>query len=51
MSIPDIIIKLLMGQMGIELLLSGKKILPIKISEKGYQFQYPILDNALQNIL
>ena len=51
MSIPDIIIKLLMGQMGIELLLSGKKIRPIKISEKGYQFQYPILDNALQNIL
>jgi len=51
MSIPEIIIKLLMGQMGIELLLSGKKILPIKVSEKGYQFQYPTLDNALQNIL
>jgi len=50
-SIPEIIIKLLMGQMGVELLLSGKKILPIKISDKGYQFQYPKLENALQNIL
>jgi len=50
-SIPEIIIKLLMGQMGVELLLSGKKILPIKISEKGYQFQYPTLENALKNIL
>jgi len=51
MSIPEIIIQLLMGQMGVELLLSGKKILPIKVSEKGYQFQYPTLKNALQNIL
>lgn len=51
MSIPEVIIKLLMGQMGIELLLSGKKILPIKISESGYQFQYPTLDSALQNIV
>jgi len=51
MSIPEIAIKLIMGQMGVELLLSGKKILPKKISEKGYQFQYPTLKNALQNIL
>ena len=51
MSIPETIIKLLLGQMGVELLLSGKKILPMKISEKGYQFQYPTLDSALQNIL
>ncbi|MCW9046592.1 MAG: TIGR01777 family oxidoreductase [Gammaproteobacteria bacterium] len=51
MSIPETIIKLLMGQMGMELLLSGKKILPIKITEKGYTFKYPTLDKALQNIL
>ena len=51
MSIPAAIIKLLMGQMGVELLLSGKKILPVKITDKGYQFQYPELENALQNIL
>lgn len=51
MSIPEAIIKLLMGQMGVELLLSGKKILPRKITDKGYQFQYPELENALQNML
>jgi len=51
MSVPRTIIKLLMGQMGVELLLSGKKILPVKITEKGYQFQYPELDSALQNIV
>jgi len=51
MSIPEIVIKLLMGQMGTELLLSGKKILPMKILDKGYQFQYPTLDKALNNIL
>ncbi|MCW8935456.1 MAG: TIGR01777 family oxidoreductase [Gammaproteobacteria bacterium] len=51
MAIPETIITLLMGQMGVELLLSGKKIIPVKITEKGYRFQYPGLENALQNIL
>lgn len=51
MSIPETIIKLLMGQMGVELLLSGKKILPVKVTDKCYQFQYPELEKALQNIL
>jgi len=51
MPMPEIVIKALMGQMGIELLLSGKKILPKKALENGYQFQYPTLDSALNNIL
>ena len=51
MPMPKIVIKMLMGQMGVELLLSGKKILPIKALEYGYQFQYPTLDRALNNIL
>jgi len=44
---PNVIIKLLMGQMGEELLLSGKKILPINIAAAGYDFQYPQLEQAL----
>lgn len=42
-----IVVKLLMGQMGEELLLKGKKILPAKASETGYKFQYPCIEDAL----
>ena len=46
---PAIAVKLLMGQMGEELLLKGKKILPEKVLEAGYKFQYPHLEDALLN--
>lgn len=46
---PAIAVKLLMGQMGEELLLKGKKILPAKVLEAGYKFQYPHLEDALLN--
>ena len=48
---PLIVVKLLMGQMGEELLLAGKRILPKKISDAGYNFQYPKLEDALKNAL
>ncbi|VAX34794.1 Cell division inhibitor Slr1223 (YfcH in EC), contains epimerase/dehydratase and DUF1731 domains [hydrothermal vent metagenome] len=47
LPMPKIIVKLLMGQMGEELLLTGKKILPIKALDAGYKFQYEKLENAL----
>ena len=48
---PSIVVKLLMGQMGEELLLVGKRILPKKISDAGYNFLYPKLEDALKNAL
>lgn len=51
LPMPVTAIKLLMGQMGEELLLTGKKILPTKVMEAGYKFQYPYLDEALLDIL
>lgn len=48
---PVIIVKLLMGQMGEELLLSGKKVLPMKVLDAGYKFKYPMLEESLKNIL
>lgn len=47
LPMPKIVVKLLMGQMGEELLLKGKKVLPAKASEAGYKFQYPCLEDAL----
>ncbi len=51
LPMPKVIIKLLMGQMGEELLLAGKKILPMKVSAAGYHFQYQQLEQALINSL
>ena len=46
---PAIVVKLLMGQMGEELLLAGKKVLPVKITKEGYIFKYVHLEEALLN--
>lgn len=49
--LPAIIVKLLMGQMGEELLLAGKKVLPTKALDSGYKFQYNKLEEALLDIV
>ena len=48
---PAAAIKLLMGQMGEELLLAGKKILPKKIQDAGYPFLYEDLEEALADVV
>ena len=50
LTMPTLVVKLLMGQMGEELLLAGKKVLPIKVLDAGYKFQYKELEGALKNI-
>lgn len=50
-NIPEIMIKILMGEMGKELLLSGKRIVPNKAMNSGYEFKYNSLETALTNIL
>lgn len=51
LPMPAFVIKLLMGQMGEELLLSGKKVVPKKTLSLGYHFSYPNLEQALTEIL
>ncbi|CAC9572739.1 Cell division inhibitor Slr1223 (YfcH in EC), contains epimerase/dehydratase and DUF1731 domains [uncultured Gammaproteobacteria bacterium] len=48
---PTIVVKLLMGKMGEELLLAGKKITPKKVLDAGYKFTYKTLEEALTNIV
>jgi uncharacterized protein (TIGR01777 family) len=48
---PEIVIKLLMGQMGEELLLSGKRVLPREALDAGYIFKYKTLEDALINVV
>lgn len=51
LPMPAFVIKLLMGQMGEELLLAGKRILPTKISLSGYVFKFSYLDKALKDVI
>jgi len=50
LPMPSRVVRLLMGQMGEELLLSGKKIVPVKVLGTGYIFQYEILKDALEDL-
>lgn len=49
--IPAFIIKLLLGQMGVELLLASTKALPKRLQETGYPFLYPTIEQALLKLL
>ena len=51
LPMPGFVVKLLMGQMGKELLLAGKKVIPLKAQQAGFQFKYEYLDDALSAIV
>ena len=47
---PAFVLKLVMGERS-DLLLGGQKVLPQRLQESGFVFQFPELPNALQEIL
>ena len=51
LPMPALIVKLLFGEMGEELLLQGQMVLPNKLLAAGFGFSYVDLDRALKNIL
>ena len=51
LPVPALAIKVLFGEMGKELLLSGANVLPRRLNESGYAFRYPDLETALAKIL
>jgi len=48
---PAFVVKLLFGQMGEELLLAGQRVVPDKLTQAGYEFIYPQLVDALEDIV
>lgn len=44
-------VKMLLGQMGDELLLSSTKVLPIRLEGSGFKFKHPTLKQALEGVL
>lgn len=48
--IPSPIIRLAMGQMGEEMLLSSQKVLPMRLTDEGFTFQFTDIRAALTSI-
>jgi uncharacterized protein len=46
---PAFIVRLMMGEMGEELLLGSRRIQPAKLLEAGYSFRYPELEVAIRH--
>jgi len=51
LKIPGFILKLFLGQVARELILSSQNVSPVKLLEAGFQFAHPELEEALQNLL
>jgi uncharacterized protein len=51
LPIPEFAIRLLYGEMGETLLLQGQRMIPEKLQDAGFEFQYPKLENALKHVL
>lgn len=50
LKLPGKLIKLIFGQMGEELLLSGQYVIPKRLNDAGFVFQHPQIEEALQQI-
>jgi uncharacterized protein (TIGR01777 family) len=48
---PAAIVKLLFGQMGDELMIQGQSVIPQKLQQQGFQFNYSDLRSALEQLL
>ncbi|MHC4556923.1 MAG: TIGR01777 family oxidoreductase [Planctomycetota bacterium] len=51
LHIPAFLLKLILGEMGTELLLSGQRVLPERLLQAGYNFKYFDAKSALENIV
>jgi len=48
-TMPAFLVRLVMGEMGEEFLLSSQRIQPAKLLAAGYRFRFPELEQALQH--
>jgi uncharacterized protein (TIGR01777 family) len=50
-SAPPFLLKLLLGDMAIELLLASQRAVPQNLLDAGYEFRYPDIKSALEDII
>ena len=51
LPVPGFALRMLLGEMAEELILSGQRALPTRLLEAGYAFHYPSARGALENLL
>jgi len=49
--IPDFLLRMVVGEMADEMLLSSARVMPVKLKMTGFNYQYPILESALKHLL
>jgi NAD dependent epimerase/dehydratase family enzyme len=47
---PAFMVRLVLGELG-EVFLSGQKVLPRRLLAMGFEFRYPVIDQALADLL
>lgn len=50
LRIPAAVLKLIMGELG-GVMLSSQRCVPQKLQHHGFEFRYPVLENALENLV
>jgi uncharacterized protein (TIGR01777 family) len=50
LSAPAFLVRLVLGEFG-EVLLTGQKVLPRRLLEAGFEFRFPSIDRALEDLL
>jgi len=48
---PALMVKVLFGEMGLELLLQGQLVIPTKAVTEGFDFKFPHLQLALRDLI
>ncbi len=51
LPVPEFAIKLLFGEMGKTLLLQGARVLPKKLQDAGFEFEFTNLEDAMKEVL
>ena len=51
LGVPAFAVRWLAGEMADELLLQGQRVVPTRLLDDGFEFQYPTLDAALQALM
>lgn len=50
-SIPDTLVRIMLGEMGRETILSSQSVIPVRLQKDGFNFLYPDAASALKEII